>query len=121
MNTKILMVILMIFVFNCLKAEENNIEISSVSVQAINELKQDIQNLKVENADLKNKVSNLKKDYKKGGVVLFLFGAFCALWAQNTKRNPWAWFFLGAIFSIITVFFLLKMNSEDIDNGRFSS
>jgi len=28
------------------------------------------------------------------GAVSFLFGAFCALWAQNTNRNAWLWFFL---------------------------
>src|SRR4051812_13057995 len=45
-----------------------------------------------------------------GGAVLFLFGAFCALWAQNTKRDPWAWFFLGAIFNVFAVISLLIKN-----------
>jgi hypothetical protein len=48
-----------------------------------------------------------------GGVALFLFGAFCALWAQNTNRNPWLWFFLGLFFNIITVLVLLAKNSGD--------
>jgi hypothetical protein len=47
------------------------------------------------------------------GAVLFLFGAFCALWAQNTNRSSWLWFFLGLLFSVITVIFLLVKNSED--------
>ena len=47
------------------------------------------------------------------GGVLFLFGAFCALWAQNTNRNAWLWFFLGLIFSVITVLVLLVKNAED--------
>lgn len=46
--------------------------------------------------------------------VAILFGAFCALWAQNTGRNPWLWFFLGAIFSCITVLFLLAKNANDL-------
>jgi Na+/melibiose symporter-like transporter len=48
-----------------------------------------------------------------GGMVSFLFGAFCALWAQNTGRNAWLWFFLGLIFSVITVIILLLKNSDD--------
>jgi hypothetical protein len=47
------------------------------------------------------------------GAVLFLFGVVCALWAQNTDRNPWLWFFLGMLFSIVTVLVLLAKNSED--------
>ncbi len=47
------------------------------------------------------------------GVMLVLFGAFCALWAQNTRRNPWLWFFLGTLFSFVTVIFLLVKNSKD--------
>src|SRR5215203_2899565 len=45
------------------------------------------------------------------GAVAFLFGAFCALWAQNTGRNPWTWFFLGLLFSVITVLVLLSKNA----------
>ena len=47
-----------------------------------------------------------------------LFGAFCALWAQNTRRNPWGWFFLGLFFSVITVFVLLWKNADDLLLGR---
>ena len=42
-----------------------------------------------------------------------LFGAFCALWAQNTGRNAWLWFFLGLFFSVITVIVLLAKNAND--------
>jgi hypothetical protein len=45
-----------------------------------------------------------------GGVAI-LFGAFCALWAQNTKRNALLWFFFGAIFNVIAVAVLLYKNS----------
>lgn len=47
------------------------------------------------------------------GVSLILFGAFCALWAQNTDRNPWLWFFMGLLFSVVTVIVLLVKNSND--------
>jgi hypothetical protein len=55
---------------------------------------------------------------QSAGAVLFLFGAFCALWAQNTQRNPWLWFFLGLFFSVITVLWLLSKNAEDRQRGR---
>ena len=47
------------------------------------------------------------------GGVCFLFGAFCALWAQNTGRSAWLWFFMGALFTIITACVLLYKNSQD--------
>jgi hypothetical protein len=53
-----------------------------------------------------------------GGAVLFLFGAFCALWAQNTNRNPWLWFFLGLFFHVITVVALLAKNADDRRQAR---
>ncbi len=53
-----------------------------------------------------------------GPPVLILFGAFCALWAQNTGRNCWLWFFLGLLFSVITIFFLLTKNANDLQNRR---
>ena len=47
------------------------------------------------------------RSFASEGMVLFLFGAFCALWAQHTQRSPWLWFFLGLFFSVITVIVLL--------------
>lgn len=46
-----------------------------------------------------------------------IFGAFCALWAQNTGRNAWLWFFLGLFFSVITVLVVLYKNSNGPKNG----
>lgn len=54
------------------------------------------------------------------GLVIFLFGAFCALWAKNSGRNAWLWFFLGAFFSVITVLVLLWKNSSDRQAGGTS-
>lgn len=53
-----------------------------------------------------------------GATVVFLCGAFCALWAQNTRRNPWLWFFLGLFFNVITVLVLLAKNSDDLRQAR---
>jgi hypothetical protein len=47
------------------------------------------------------------------GAVVFLYGAFCALWAKNTGRSAWLWFFMGLLFSVITVIVLLAKNAED--------
>lgn len=58
---------------------------------------------------LDDRVKKLASD----GAVVFLFGAFCALWAQNTGRSAWSWFFLGLFFSVITVIVLLVKNSND--------
>jgi hypothetical protein len=54
-------------------------------------------------------------------VLCFLFGAFCALWAQNTGRSAWSWFLLGALFHIITVAVLLAKNSRDQRAGHLHS
>lgn len=55
---------------------------------------------------------------KEAVLVLFLFGAFCALWAQNTGRSAWGWFFLGLLFSVITVAVLLSKNAGDQARSR---
>jgi hypothetical protein len=53
-------------------------------------------------------------DRGAGTALAFLFGAFCALWAQNTKRSAVQWFFLGAIFSVIAVLVVLAKNADDL-------
>lgn len=55
--------------------------------------------------------------YLSGGSA-FLFGAFCALWAQNTGRGSWTWFFLGLFFNVITVIVLLSKNANDLRRTR---
>ena len=52
-------------------------------------------------------------NYASEGMVFYLFGLFCAYWAQSTKRNAWLWFFLGLFFAPITGLFLLYKNSQD--------
>jgi hypothetical protein len=46
------------------------------------------------------------------GMVFYLFGIFCAYWAQSTGRNAWLWFFLGWFFAPVTGIVLLYMNSQ---------
>lgn len=72
-------------------------------------------------ADLERRIDGLPgpvQQHGSNGASAFLFGAFCALWAQNTNRNPWLWFFLGLFFSVITVIVLLIKNSGDRKRGR---
>ena len=79
----------------------------------IQQLESDVNRLKSENRELERTQSKLLEESGNVGVVLFLFGVFCALWAQNTGRNAWLWFFLGLFFNIITVLVLLSKNSYD--------
>jgi cell division protein FtsW (lipid II flippase) len=75
-------------------------------------------------SQLEHRVSTLEQKIRQvgdQGLVLFLFGAFCALWAQNSGRSGWLWFFLGLFFSVITVLVLLAKNSEDNDRRRMAA
>lgn len=65
---------------------------------------------------LEDRISAVEDDVRGAasqGALLFLFGAFSALWAQQTKRSAWLWFFLGVFFSVITVIVLLNKNAND--------
>lgn len=75
-----------------------------------------IENLKRKVSQLESTVNKVESEGKKtdaSGAVLLLFGAFCALWAQNTGRSAWLWFFLGLIGSVVAVIVLLVKNSND--------
>ena len=65
---------------------------------------------------LEERVTSLEaelNDVASAGGVVFLFGAFCALWAQGSGRSAWLWFFLGVVFNVITVLVLLAKSSGD--------
>ena len=47
------------------------------------------------------------------GYVGFLFGIFCAYWAQSTARNPWLWFFFGWILAPIAGLVLLWKHANE--------
>jgi hypothetical protein len=46
-------------------------------------------------------------------LVLLLYAGFCALWARNSGRGPVAWFFLGLVFNVVAMGFLLFYNKKD--------
>ena len=54
----------------------------------------------------------MENEYATVGMVFFLFGIFCAYWAQTTNRSPWLWFFLGLFFAPITGVVLLWENRK---------
>ena len=60
-----------------------------------------------------NRLSNEMRQNVSNGGLAVLFGGFCALWAQNTGRNAWLWFFLGLLFSVFTVLVLLYKNATE--------
>jgi hypothetical protein len=56
----------------------------------------------------------MEADYATVGYVNFLFGIFCAYWAQTTRRSAWLWFLLGLFFGPITGIFLAAKNAEGL-------
>ncbi len=52
--------------------------------------------------------------YASVALVQFLFGIFCAYWAQMNGRSAWGWFFLGFFFAPITGIVLLSENNKQI-------
>ena len=103
----------------------SNMQINAqVSNEEFSELKGKVELLESQNFSLRNEINNQNnklqaevRSYAPSALVLFLFGAFCALWAQNTGRSAWTWFVLGFIFSVLTVIALLISNSNDIKNN----
>lgn len=56
----------------------------------------------------------METSYASVALVQFLFGLFCAYWAQTTGKSPWLWFFLGFFFAPITGIVLLIENRKII-------
>lgn len=88
-------------------------------------LEERIKQLEVELAEKdqqqKNELNNLKNQvtsYAPMGMLLFLFGGVCALWAQSTGRNAWAWFFAGLFLSVLALIVVLSTNSHDMNNAE---
>ena len=72
-------------------------------------------------AELERRINSLPtpiQTHGNDGAALFLFGVFCALWAQDTGRSAWLWFFLGLFCNVITVIVLLSKNSDDLARRR---
>jgi hypothetical protein len=69
-----------------------------------------IQQLEQRVAEVERDLSHRLRD--GAGIAIFLFGAFCALWAQNTGRSSLLWFFLGLFFHVFAVLVLLYKNPQ---------
>ena len=52
-------------------------------------------------------------------LVMFLFGAFCALWAQHSRRNPWGWFLIGFLFHLFAILLILWLNPRARHKKRY--
>ncbi len=55
----------------------------------------------------------MDQNYTSIGYVNFLFGIFCAYWAQVSKRSAWLWFWMGLFFAPITGIVLAAKNAGD--------
>lgn len=51
-------------------------------------------------------------EYASTGLVFYLFGLFCAYWAQETGRSALTWFFLGLFFAPLTGLALVWKNGQ---------
>ncbi|MCL4836984.1 MAG: hypothetical protein KJ058_03330 [Thermoanaerobaculia bacterium] len=58
------------------------------------------------------------ESYASISLVAFLFGIFCAYWAQTTKRSALVWFFLGVFFAPLTGLLLLAKNARERPRGE---
>jgi len=101
----------------CLGSQGHQTELQRLRTD-VNRLESQIRTLEDQDTEIKKTLKQLIDESGGAAISLLLFGAFCALWAQNTGRNSWLWFFLGLFFNIITVLFLLSKNSHDICSKR---
>ena len=51
--------------------------------------------------------------------LMFLFGGFCAHWAQNHHREPLVWFFIGFLFNVFALGALLLLAVRDRRRRRY--
>jgi hypothetical protein len=101
-------------------AQEGNTSLQLVTDKLndqITQLNDEVSMLRVQLTNQQQQAGSNKTEYASIGIVLFLCGAFCALWAQDSGRKPWFWFVVGFIFPLVTVIILLVKNSEDIRRG----
>jgi len=65
---------------------------------------------------LETRVEKLERAGRNYGSAAFVAAVVAALWAQNTRRNAWSWFFLTFFFAPIALLALLYKNSNDREN-----
>ncbi len=66
-------------------------------------------------AEMERQIDDVQSEAAGAGLVLLTIGCVCALWAQNSRRSPWLWFFLGMFGNVIALAVMLYKNSRDID------
>ena len=67
--------------------------------------------------DMKHSVSQIT-GAGPGILLLFFCAVFCAVWAHNTGRNSWAWFFGGLFLAPIALLYLLASSAEDHSGSK---
>lgn len=70
---------------------------------------------------VETRVAKLERAGRNYAPASFVAGVLAALWAQNTRRNAWLWFFMGVLFAPITLLILLYKNSADIDRRKLTA
>jgi hypothetical protein len=70
---------------------------------------------------VESRVDKLERAGRNYVPASFVAGVLAALWAQNTRRNAWLWFFMGVLFAPITLLVLLYKNSADIDRRKLTA
>ena len=114
MKTRLLVSAIVVFLFLIQSATlhaQGQSPNDGATYQRLMEMEQRIGTLQYQVGDLQQRLSS--QTDSGGGVLLFLFGVFCALWAQNTGRSAWLWFFVGFLFNVLAVIVLLMKNSND--------
>jgi hypothetical protein len=104
-----------------LSAQEDSTTLQQVAEQLndkVAQLSDEVSMLWIQLTNQQQNTGSQSAGYGSIGLVLFLSGAFCALWAQDSGRRPWFWFVVGFIFPLLTVIALLVKNSEDIKSER---
>lgn len=70
---------------------------------------------------VESRVDKLERAGRNYGPASLVAGVLAALWAQNTRRNAWLWFFMGVLFAPITLLILLYKNAADIDQQKLTA
>ena len=51
--------------------------------------------------------------YLISGLEILGVGAFCALWARSTRRDPWLWLAAGLVFNFFALIAVWIKHEED--------
>ena len=118
-NAFVASAMLVFVMFESARAEDPDAE----SVRR-DELRAQVRQLESQVERMKSDVSGLESllRYSVASATIsvhLVFGIFCALWAQNRRRNSWLWFFLGFSLALLAGIMMLYRNfmdrlSEDI-------